>query len=122
MIARVSARRVAAALAAASIAAGVVACGGEEGGGGGDQATGGSFWAKAGAQYKGETIRGVSESTPASVYVKEVLGPKFEKETGIRVELETTSWDQQYDKAIKDMEAGTGIYDIVYIEQDIVYA
>ncbi|MFV0409511.1 MAG: extracellular solute-binding protein, partial [Paracoccus sp. (in: a-proteobacteria)] len=26
------------------------------------------------------------------------------------------------DKAIKDMEAGTGIYDMVYIEQDIVYA
>ena len=27
-----------------------------------------------------------------------------------------------YDKAIKDMEAGTGIYDMVYIEQDIIYA
>lgn len=27
-----------------------------------------------------------------------------------------------YDKAIKDMEAQTGIYDLVYIEQDIVYA
>jgi multiple sugar transport system substrate-binding protein len=27
-----------------------------------------------------------------------------------------------YDKAIKDMEANTGIYDFVYIEQDIVYA
>ena len=27
-----------------------------------------------------------------------------------------------YDKAIKDMEARTGIYDMVYIEQDIIYA
>ena len=27
-----------------------------------------------------------------------------------------------YDKAIKDMEANTGIYDFVYIEQDIIYA
>ena len=27
-----------------------------------------------------------------------------------------------YDKAIKDMEAKTGIYDLVYIEQDIIYA
>jgi multiple sugar transport system substrate-binding protein len=27
-----------------------------------------------------------------------------------------------YDKAIKDMEAQTGIYDMVYIEQDIIYA
>ena len=26
-----------------------------------------------------------------------------------------------YDKAIKDMEANSGIYDFVYIEQDIVY-
>ena len=25
-----------------------------------------------------------------------------------------------YDKAIKDMEANSGIYDFVYIEQDIV--
>ena len=27
-----------------------------------------------------------------------------------------------YDKAIKDMEANTGIYDFVYIEQDIIYS
>ena len=33
-----------------------------------------------------------------------------------------TSWDQMYDKAIKDMEANTGIYDFVYIEQDIIYS
>ena len=33
---------------------------------------------------------------------------KFEELTGIRVDVETTSWDQMYDKAIKDMEAGTG--------------
>lgn len=81
-----------------------------------------SFWAKAAAPYKGVTIRGISESTPPSNYVRDVLAPAFEKETGIRVELETTSWDQQYDKAIKDMEAGTGIYDFVYIEQDIIYS
>ena len=36
--------------------------------------------------------------------------------------LETTSWDQMFDKAIKDMEANTGIYDFVYIEQDIIYS
>lgn len=81
-----------------------------------------SFWAKAAEPYKGVTIRGISESTPPSNYVKDVLAPAFERETGIRVELETTSWDQQYDKAIKDMEAGTGIYDFVYIEQDIIYS
>jgi len=80
------------------------------------------FWSDAAAPYKGVTIRGVSESTPPSNYVKEVLGPAFTKATGIEVEFEATSWDQMYDKAIKDMEAKTGIYDFVYIEQDIIYS
>ncbi len=79
------------------------------------------WWAEAGAQFEGVTLRGVTESTPPSNYVREVLAPQFEELTGIEVELETTSWDQMYDKAIRDMEAGTGIYDFVYIEQDIIY-
>lgn len=81
-----------------------------------------SWWQEAGAQFEGVTLRGVTESTPPSNFISDVLAPKFEELTGIRVEVETTSWDQMYDKAIKDMEAGTGIYDLVYIEQDIVYA
>ena len=64
----------------------------------------------------------MTENTPPSNYIKNVLGPELEKKTGIKVEIETTSWDQMYDKAIKDMEAKTGIYDMVYIEQDIIYA
>lgn len=80
------------------------------------------WWRTAGAQFEGVTIRGVTESTPPSSFISDVLAPKFEELTGIQVEVETTSWDQMYDKAIKDMEAGTGIYDMVYIEQDIVYA
>ena len=80
------------------------------------------FWADAGAPYKGVTINGVSESTPPSNYVRDVLAPAFTKATGIKVQFETTSWDQMYDKAIKDMEANTGIYDFVYIEQDIIYS
>jgi multiple sugar transport system substrate-binding protein len=91
------------------------------GGGGGEPASD-SWWGEAAAPYQGTVIRGVSESTPPSTYVKEVLAPRFEKATGIQVEFEVTSWDQMYDKAIKDMEAGTGIYDFVYIEQDIVYS
>ena len=80
------------------------------------------FWSDAGAPYKGTTIRGVSESTPPSNYVKDVIAPAFTQATGINVEFEATSWDQMYDKAIKDMEANTGIYDFVYIEQDIIYS
>ena len=80
------------------------------------------WWKEAGAQFNGVTLRGVTESTPPSNFISDVLAPKFEELTGIRVDVETTSWDQMYDKAIKDMEAGTGIYDMVYIEQDIIYA
>jgi multiple sugar transport system substrate-binding protein len=80
-----------------------------------------AWWSEAGAPYAGVTIHGVSESTPPSNYVKDVLAPQFQELTGITVELETTSWDQMYDKAIKDMEAGSGVYDFVYIEQDIIY-
>lgn len=80
------------------------------------------FWSEQGAKHQGVVLRGVTESTPPSNYIKDVLAPQFEAATGIKVEIETTSWDQMYDKAIKDMEAGTGIYDMVYIEQDIIYA
>jgi len=80
------------------------------------------FWSDAAKGLEGTTIHGVSESTPPSNYVKDVLAPAFTKATGIKVEFEATSWDQMYDKAIKDMEANTGIYDFVYIEQDIVYS
>ncbi|MEI6798799.1 MAG: extracellular solute-binding protein [Pseudomonadota bacterium] len=80
------------------------------------------FWSDAGAKYAGVTLHGVTESSPPSMYIKDVLAPAFEKATGIKVDIETTSWDQMYDKAIKDMEAGTGLYDMVYIEQDIIYA
>lgn len=79
-------------------------------------------WFKAAAApYTGVTIRGVSESSPPSVYVRDVLAKQFSELTGIKVDFEATSWDQMYDKAIKDMEANTGIYDFVYIEQDIIY-
>lgn len=83
-----------------------------------------SWWRTAAqsANCEGVTIRGVSESTPPSNFAKEVLAPAFEAETGIKVELETTSWDQMYSKAINDMQANTGIYDFVYIEQDIIYS
>ncbi|MCJ7874399.1 extracellular solute-binding protein [Phaeobacter sp. J2-8] len=81
-----------------------------------------AWWKEAAAPYQGVTIRGVTESSPPSLYIREVLAPEFEALTGIRVDVETTSWDQMFDKAIKDMEAGTGIYDMAYIEQDIIYS
>lgn len=63
------------------------------------------FWSDAGAKFKGVTLHGVTESTPPSNYIRNVLAPEFEKKTGIKVDIETTSWDQMYDKAIKDMKS-----------------
>jgi multiple sugar transport system substrate-binding protein len=83
--------------------------------------SGTDWFAQAAQPYAGVTIRGISESTPPSNYAQEVLAPAFEAETGINVEFETTSWDQMYAKPIQDMEANTGIYDFIYIEQDIIY-
>ena len=79
------------------------------------------WFKKAGAPYSGTVLQGVAENTPPGQFAGEVLAKEFEKLTGIKVQLENTSWDQMYDKAIKDMEANSGIYDFVYIEQDIVY-
>ena len=71
--------------------------------------------------YQGTVIHGISENTPASVYVKEVLAPAFEQETGIKVDVEVTTYYEMYTLPIQDMEAGTGIYDFIYIEQDFIY-
>jgi multiple sugar transport system substrate-binding protein len=68
------------------------------------------------------TIRGISESTPPSKYAAEVLAPKFSEMTGINVEFETTSWDEMFNKPVQDMEANTGIYDFIYIEQDHIFS
>jgi multiple sugar transport system substrate-binding protein len=85
---------------------------------------GDNWWATAAesAGCVGTTIRGISESTPPSRFASDVLASQFEQASGIKVELEPTSWDEMYSKAINDMQAGTGIYDFVYIEQDIVFS
>ena len=69
----------------------------------------------------GQTIHGISESTPPSKYAAENLGTAFTDATGINVEFETTSWDEMFNKPVKDLQSGTGIYDFIYIEQDHVY-
>ena len=71
--------------------------------------------------YKGVTLRVVTENTPPAVALKEEMVPKFEEETGIHVEWEAVSWGDMYAKEISDLEAGSGVYDAIYIEQDIIY-
>ena len=62
------------------------------------------WWKNAGAPYAGTTLQGIAENTPPGQFAGDVLAKEFEALTGIKVRLENTSWDQMYDKAIKDME------------------
>ncbi|WP_051261097.1 ABC transporter substrate-binding protein [Desulfovibrio inopinatus] len=81
-----------------------------------------SWWTQAAEPYEGITLRGISESTTSSRYVKDVLCKKFEDETGIKVELELLPWTDMHDRSIQDMATNTGVYDFVYVEQDIISA
>jgi multiple sugar transport system substrate-binding protein len=79
------------------------------------------YLAEAAQPYRGSVIRGISENTPASTYVRDVLAPAFEQETGIKVELEAIKYDDMVRLSVEDMEAGTGVYDFIYVEQDFIY-
>jgi multiple sugar transport system substrate-binding protein len=79
------------------------------------------FWKKAAEPYKGVTIKGVSESTPPSRAMADIAAKDFEKLTGIKVEFEVTAWDEMYSKEMNDIQAGSGVYDFIYVEQDIIY-
>ncbi len=78
------------------------------------------WWSEAAQPYQGTVLRGISEDTPASHYIARVLVKQFELETGIKVEFETVFWDDMYDKSIQDMATKAGLYDFVYVEQDIL--
>ncbi len=81
-----------------------------------------NWFATTAENYAGITLRGVTEDTAASHYVKNILIPAFEQETGIRIDLELASWEEMYDKSIRDLSQKNATYDFIYIEQDIVYA
>jgi len=74
-----------------------------------------SFWAKAAEPYRGTTIHVITESTPPSLVLGKYIS-EFEKETGIKVEYETTYYDDVYAKSMADFSAHTGIYDVIYVE------
>lgn len=79
------------------------------------------WWKKVAEPYKGITIHGVSESTPPSRVISEIAVKDFEALTGIEVEFDVTFWDEMYTKSFNDMQAESGMYDFIYIEQDIIY-
>jgi len=81
------------------------------------------FYQNAAKPYKGITLYGLSESEKASVYIKEVLAPQFEKETGIKIDLQLTGdWYLLYNKTIADIDKKSSKLDFIYTEQDYIYA
>lgn len=81
-----------------------------------------TFWVVAAAPYRGIRLRGISENSPPSLYVRNVLAPAFTQETGIQVELEISN-NTNIEKIIS--RAGSApaavAYDFVYVEQDVIY-
>ncbi len=76
-----------------------------------------SFWQVAATPYRNLVLHGITENTPPSLYIRDVLAPAFEKETGIKVKLEITT-NPAIEQSIK---MGADQYDFVYVEQDVIY-
>ncbi len=80
------------------------------------------FWRDATVPFQYVTLQGISEDSPPSLYVRDVLAPQFIEKTGIKVELRISS-----NAEIEQIIANGGVgedgqrYDFVYIEQDVIY-
>lgn len=75
------------------------------------------LWHQIGRPFGGVILRGISERSPPSLYVRDVLAPAFAQESGIGIELEITN-NATIEQVIT---SGNGDYDFVYIEQDVIY-
>ncbi|RME61880.1 MAG: extracellular solute-binding protein, partial [Caldilineae bacterium] len=76
-----------------------------------------SVWADIARPYQGVVLRGITENSPPSLYIRDVLAPAFTAETGIQINLEIGPLPV-IEQAIA---AGDGSYDFVYVEQDSIY-
>ena len=85
-------------------------------------ATAPSFWAESARPFQGITLRGISEDSPPSLYIRDVLAPQFTEETGIDVQLRISN-NTEIERIIENDGGGYGDrrYDFVYIEQDVIY-
>lgn len=70
--------------------------------------------------FKGITITWQGENTPMCLGYDEYIRPKFEELTGINIEAELIGWSEGHAKQIADVQAGTGVYDIFFQEQDLI--
>ncbi len=75
------------------------------------------FLKEVGGQFAGTTIRVVSESTPPSRAISEIMQQEFIPLTGINVEWEQLPLDQVLAKISQDTAGGLGANDIYYWDQ-----
>ena len=76
-----------------------------------------SFFASTATSYEGVILRGISEDTPSSHYVRDILIPAFTQETGLQVTLEIGELPQ----IEQIIQQGSSQYDFVYVEQDVIF-
>ena len=87
-----------------------------------DSSSAENFWADAASPFQAVTLHGISENSQPSLYVRDVLAPRFAQETGIDVQLRISSIDE-----IEQIIENDGVgpdgkrYDFVYVEQDVIY-
>ncbi|MEM7134841.1 MAG: extracellular solute-binding protein [Chloroflexota bacterium] len=81
-----------------------------------------SFWSQSATPFSGGALRGISEDSPPSLYVRDVLAPQFAEDTGLNVQLQITS-NAEIEQIIENGGLGTDgtQYDFVYVEQDVIY-
>jgi len=72
---------------------------------------------EAGKPYKGVTLKILADSS-TEADVPQKIDPEFTSATGIQVTWEQHSWDEIRSKLFMDFEAGTGIYDLVWVPFD----
>ena len=65
--------------------------------------------------FEGKTIHILMEDVPDTAYVQELV-PKFEEETGIKVEIESISYSTMHEKLAAQLIAGTSSYDVMVVD------
>ena len=75
------------------------------------------FLKEVGGKYKGTTLRVVSESTPPSRAISQIMQEEFIPLTGVQVEWEQLPLDQVLAKISQDTAGGLGANDIYYWDQ-----
>ena len=81
-----------------------------------------NFWTDAALPFQGATLHGISENSQPSLYVRDVLAPRFAQETGIDVQLRISNINE-IEQIIENDGVGPdgNRYDFVYVEQDVIY-